>query len=312
MSTITKLDNRIAYEFYLEAINLRIKLISDALINTRDRINYIAGQLYHVGKIHGLRNEFYVKIVDFIEGGTKLDIDYLNDINIRSTKDADWFIAKNPIIVAYFKSIIQLFIEEYNLESYLNVLNKSILDYQTYYRILISYYFNVSNKLLIGEEYVINGIGVLQVVSRKGKISKNVKFKPDWGESLNLLKLFAKKNYPDIYNDYQDHIISKQCFIERLKPYCYNPDTNPTGFKWLVHRHDPSNAWICLYKKRINNDYNIAPSNFVMNETRSQVDFTNNINSVSEIFETNQLGFRDKLNCLNRFDPEYINNFKEM
>jgi len=311
MSTITSLDPKRSYEIYKESLTIKIEHITQSLIITREKINYMANQIYFIGESHGLRNDLYIKIKDFINDGTRPTIEYLQEVNYKNFQSEDWFIAKTQIITNYFKSIVSLFLEEYNLEEYIRVLKLSDLDYKTYYRILISYYFNVANKLLRGEKYVIDNVGLLQVVTRPGIVSKHMKFKPDWGESIRLLKLFAENHHPDIYNDFINKTISKAAFIEKLKPYCYNEETNPTGFKWLIHRHTPTNAWICFYEKKIDTRYNIVPSNFVMNATRSQIDFTNNIQSISEIFETHELGFRDKLNALVRFDSNYINNFEK-
>ena len=312
MLTITKLEPKEAYSIYLEKLDARLENLNSLLIDTRRRINYIANQLVFVGDSFGLRNDLYVKVKHFTQTGAKLSLEYLQEINFKNLSSHDWFISKNPIITTYFKSFVLLSLEEYGLINTIESMTKGKIDYKTYYRILTSYYASVANRLFKGEEYVINRVGTIKVVCKGNKLSTGVKFKVNWGESFKLLKLFASKNYPQIYAEFLNRTIDKRTFIDRMKPYTYDEQVNPTGFKWLVHLHKRESLWLILYKKHIDTKYNIIPSNFIMNATRSQIDFTNNVKSTDEIIESNELGFRDKLNCLVRFDPNYINNFVKL
>ena len=312
MSTITNLDIKEAYNKFNTIITERLKSVEYSIEGTYVKINYISSQLYHVGESFNLRNDLYKVVKDYIDNNTRPSLQYLEGVNFKNLSSEEWFISNNVIITRYFQSFVLEFINIYRLEELKNIYLKCNIDYQTYYRIINSYYNNVANALLKGIEYIMFGVGNLLVVSRRCKLSKGIKYKVDWGESFTTLKEYAKNNHNDLYTLYIEKKLNKRAFIIAMSPYCYDKDKNPNGFKWIVHMHKDQSAWLIFYKKKISTIYNIVPSNFVMNATRSQVDFTNNINSIDEIYDTNQLGFRDKLNCLLRYDINYINRFPNL
>jgi len=312
MSTTTNLDIKESYSYFTNSISEQSKVIDDLLNETRRKALYIATQLVHVGESHNLRIDIFNQVRQYLDGTFRFTREQLEEINIKNMYSEDWFISKTHIITAYFKILIATLINEYKLEEIKKVLTLCNIEYQLYYRIVNTFYTRVSISLLNGFEYNIYNVGILRVASKKANLSRGVKFKIDWGESFKLLKYYANKHYPSIYKDYIEGILNKRAFIHTLIPYTYNETTNPDGFKWLVHLHKEENAWLMFQKKRINPDYNIIPSNFIMNETRSQVDFTNNAKSERDILESGQLGFRDKLNCLLRFDPTYIETFVKL
>lgn len=308
MTTI-ELNIKQSYIRFQKDINERINSFTSEIDINLSRVEYISAQLKFVGESHNLRNDLYKVVNDYYTKDIIPELDYLNEVNFKALESEEWFISTNPVISAYFKSFVNTLIYIYNLRYLKNLYELCNIDYQTYYRIISNYYNNVANSLLKGEEYIIHGVGKLKVISRRMKLSRTTKFKVDWGESLNVLKEFAKNHHYNIYELYINKKINKQSFIHALKPFCYDEKTNPTGFKWLVHLHKDYSAWIIFCNKKINSNYNIVPSNFIMNETRSQIDFTNNIKSIDEIYNSNRLGFRDKLNCLLRYDFNYINRF---
>lgn len=309
MSTITDFTIKESYIEFNNIINDKIKHIDEELQINFNKANYISVQLRHVGESHGLKSELYNFISNFYNDQVLPELSYLQDINFKLLESEEWYVSKNVTINSYFKAFTNILLYIYDLKYIKALYTRCIMDYQSYYRILNLYYNNVANSLLKGNGYIMPGIGKLKVISRRMKSSKLTKFKVDWGESLNVLKEFAKNHHFEIYDLYINKKINKQAFIHALKPYCYDEKNNPNGFKWLVHLHKDYSAWIIFCNKRINPNYNIVPSNFVMNETRSQVDFTNNIKSIDEIYDSNRLGFRDKLNCLLRYDFNYINRF---
>jgi len=310
--TTTDFSIKEAYTKFKESIDLRLTSIDLDIDGLTVRANYIANQLCHVGTIYELRNDLYIVVKDYKENEVIPTLEYLEDVNYKNLHSEEWFISKNPIITNYFKSFVDILISIYNLNNIKKLYESCNIDYQTYYRLITTYYNNVANSLLKGEVYILFGIGRLNVICRRNTLSKTTKYKVDWGESLKVLKEFAKNHYPAIYKDYIDKIINKASFISSLKPYLYDEKNNINGFKWLVHLHKDYSAWLVFTNKKINWNYNIVPSNFVMNETRSQVDFTNNITSINDIYNSNQLGFRDKLNCLLRYDFNYINKFPNL
>lgn len=214
-------------------------------------------------------------------------------------------------IKTYIGQILHLYIRAKELEDEIHIANCNKIPYYLYYFIIEQYYWSVAVSLLMGGYYHIKNIGMIKVVVKKTNFKKK---KVNWGESLALLKEFAKDNHPDIYKEYKDNIISKVEFIDKMKPYVYNERTNPRGFKWLVRITNEFSPWLSYSKANcnINSKYrfSVTPTNFCNTKDRSQSAFVKASRKVEDIIYSKKLGFRDKINALLAFDPNYKDNFK--
>lgn len=173
------------------------------------------------------------------------------------------------------------------------------------------YFENVSYKLLeTGHIYNFYRAGIY--IKIKSKIRKGNKLKPDWGESLKLLKLLAENHNPELAKRYANKDITKQDFINEMKSITYNETTNPNGKKWIVYCNKDLDHWLIINRHHStikNSQYlHITPTNYIINETKSQVDFVKNAKSVKEIIYSGELGFRDKIRALENFDMAFCLN----
>jgi len=137
------------------------------------------------------------------------------------------------------------------------------------------------------------------------KIGKS-RQKPDWGKSFKLLQILLEDINPDLLERYKTKQINKAQLIYDSKPYMYNAKDNPKAPKWLVYDDKDFDFWLVLrtYSSKLKNKdyYSVTPVNFVANETSSQSDFLKEVTNINDIINTSQLGFRDKLVMLEKYD----------
>ena len=185
--------------------------------------------------------------------------------------------------------------------------------YDTLCYIIRRYFFQVQQLLLIGGSYTF--VGVKGTIMIYGKHKSKAKYNnaqmrkvEDWGASLKFLIEQSKRLDEETYNLYKAKLIRKREFLRRLKPHLYSYD-NPKGLKWIIYSEKDFDLWLIL-KTKISKFkpikiYSITPTNFINNETKSQLDFTAKAKDIGEIIESELLGFRDKIRALERFDMEY-------
>lgn len=180
-----------------------------------------------------------------------------------------------------------------NLDDYINKMKRYKLPIRIFKYIIKSHNIQIAKKLLTGYVYTV-GHGVGQIYIKKirrifriyGKeATKNI----DWGETNKLKKKLIEEGV-DIYTK-----------------------DNPSGEQYLVHYTTDYMYWFWWDKgqKVITNSflYTFTPTNFINTPERSQIHFVENAKNKEEIINTKDLGNRDKLYCLIRFDPNHGYNF---
>lgn len=185
--------------------------------------------------------------------------------------------------------------------------------HETLVYIIRRYFLQVQMHLLNGSQYTFPSIGATIKIfgkhRRKAKYNYQV-LKPtiDWGASFKYLIEQSEYLDKETYDLYKKKYITKSDFIRKLRPYLYRHD-NPTGLKWLLYSEKNFDLWLTLRTRLRKLEqlkmYSIVPTNFINNISKSQIDFTNNVNSIGEIIESELLGFRDKIRAIERYDMEY-------
>lgn len=295
------------------------RLMYEALIIINSNNIYSNNALIYINDIRSNKGIYIInKLRKAFNINSTINVDlqldtYLNSIVTGSIQNDE---AK--IIKMYYKLFYKNAVKEI-------LLNERICKYKRYSfdKNLIMYLFReyfkyVGHELLRfnNHEFYTLPKDVMIAVKGKSKIKHGEKYgykrKVDWGSSFRTLKVIANNNYPDILKRYTDNIIKKNEFIKEMSKYTYNEKTNPNGKKWLVYSNLDSNFWLVI-RSRFSNlsgirNYNIVPTNFIENKTRSQIDFTNEVKSVEEIITSNLLGFRDKIRAIERYDYSYLLN----
>ena len=143
-----------------------------------------------------------------------------------------------------------------------------------------------------------------------------MKKKIDWNESMKTLIAIGEELAPELTSRYNERRINKREFIQEMKPYVYNKDTNPDGKRWLVDDNKEHDFWLVIDDTFCNldgmKDYKIEPSNYispkVVNDLgipRKQSEFMKTVTCVHDIIDTEYLGMRDKIMMLEKYDLDY-------
>ena len=284
------------------------------------------------------------KIINYINDVNKNNKSYnkfklLEILGLKSSKElSDSYMQKNYIdkilyysgnnddsrlLYVYYHNFCKYVIDESNVILEIEKYENLILNDRVISTLFNNYFFEVSKELLKPNHisYTLPYNIHIKVIS-KDKNDARKKYNRtydtvEWGESYKTLLAIAKEIDIDVYNKYKNKEIGRKELKELLSKYLYNKDTNPTGKKWLVKSDKDNNLWLVVHSKlsnlNTNSTYNIlnygiVPTNFIVNETRSQVDFTNSVSNVTEIIDSKLLGFRDKIRALERFDFNYCLN----
>ncbi len=227
---------------------------------------------------------------------------------------------QNKLIFSYYYNFMKYAISENDLDLEIEVYENLTFS-PSFISLIFRLYFKHIGLLLLnkGNSYSLPFKILLKIVSKNASLSE-VKYHKirnvDWKASLDTLLSISKDIKPNIYKSYINKNINKKEFIQSMKSYTYNKIDNPTGKKWIVKRLKDYNLWLVLISRYSNltefKNYNIVPTNFIINKTKSQIDFTDNANDIDEIITSKLLGFRDKLRALERFDLTYcMNTFQQ-
>ncbi len=204
-------------------------------------------------------------------------------------------------VISFCENVINLdsIKEELSIYKQLNKLAKPNINY-----CVKQYYFSVQKAILCGHVYTFSGIKFRLYI--RGKYTSNnhnngkPRLKVDWGESLKYLKEQAKKLDSKLYELYNSKYITKKEFIDRMSKY---------KIKWHIYITKTLNYWVRLDTSNstlnLASLYSIVPSNFIGNESRSQIQFTTDNNSIDAVIEYENMGLRDKINSLQRVDSKY-------
>ena len=253
----------------------------------------------------------------------------MNDINISKSeylglvemyntkKNLSDYIIKNSdknLLNVYFYGFIKSYILRYEISKQILRSNFYIvIGFDTICYIIRRYFFQVQQSLLLGESYTFSGIKATIMIYGKHKLKSKYNFAQyrkveDWGASMKFLIEQSKTLDENAYNLYKAKLIRKKDFLKLLRPHLYSYD-NPNGLKWIIYSEKDFDLWLIL-KTKISKFkpikiYSITPTNYINNETRSQLDFSSKVKEINEIIESEILGFRDKIRALERFDMEY-------
>ena len=290
------------YSDYVNSINTNKTYLIDKISNLSERRHVVLNTLLNYRGITICKdtNQILVKIDEAVINGTKEDFTNLRKIlTLKANKKI------SHLLITYRN----LSYKEYLLRKELKPLIKHPVSLKMFNFFVSKYFDKISHNLLRGNTYYLGkGLSRLYVVKKERTINDVVKPAVDWKESLDLLKLIAKNNQPDIYLKYINKKLTKEEFIASMKPHTYNKD-NTSLPRWLVYRTDNDNCWFWWHKAESNvankSAYRFIPSNYINTEIRSQNQLLETMKSVDEIIEHPLLGNRDKLQMVTRFDKLY-------
>lgn len=177
-------------------------------------------------------------------------------------------------------------------------------------KILKEFNFQIS-KYILGSGYSYSlGFNVGSIVIReKERQTINNKTAVNWKESLLELEKIADREARHILSDYKHKLINKYKFIELMKPYTYDKNERPNAPKWIIYHEEPFSYWWYWDKNHCNIPnktlYSFTPANYIHNPTRSQNDFLKTVKCKEDILNSTELGPRDKLQALLKFDPNH-------
>jgi hypothetical protein len=234
----------------------------------------------------------------------QLDVD--ESLKYTNVKEL-MLLKQTPILIKLIKckqSINYRFAELKKLRKY-TLHNRVILD------ILRAYNKELQRDILLGDcIYLGKNLGKMRTIMLKRNFSSS-KRRIDWDKSFYVLENIAKDVAPSIYEDYKNKKINRNIFIEKMRSFVYSYE-NPTFPKWLVDHVDDVVPYIRVrFNNKIpnGNKYVFIPTNFINDDVRSQVSFTDNCKNRDEIIDSTILGTRDKLFALCRYDENITNNY---
>jgi hypothetical protein len=218
------------------------------------------------------------------------------------------------IVIVYIRGLLQAYKNKYEANIKVQLLSQILLipKYTLNY-ILRRYYLQIQFKLLLGHSHLMcNSSTRLRIIGKHRKKASHefaiIKKTEDWGESFKFLIEQSKTLDITSYIQYLNKQITKKEFINKLRPHLYST-SNPNGLKWIIYSNKEFDYWLVASKENSEfsyvEGYNITPTNFINCKHKSQIQFTNNCTDVSQIIYSEELGLRDKIRALERFDIEY-------
>ena len=277
------------------------------IVESRDKVMPNKLLEYCINLKNGIKKHDYMTLVKTFnylrKHDTQLDILKIEHKNTDVEK----------LVRIYYNNVYSYTIDERNLSDRINNLTKLLTIngkairhiHKTYFK-LASYNMLKGNELYLFGDISANVRGKSRLVNQK-KYNRNIA-KVDWKASILTLIAISKDLNLDFGTKYINKELSKKDLISSMKPHVYSK-SSPNKPKWLVYDNKNFDFWLDLFKTRCklenSSDYNIVPTNYIMNETKSQIDFTNNCKSVDDIIYSDLLGMRDKIKALERFDVNY-------
>jgi hypothetical protein len=248
-----------------------------------------------------------IQPVPFIKGNIPTEYNNKYSAYLKNGKYRD-------IINVYMYGFVNSYKKKVAISKEIIESNKFLqVKHETLVYIIRRYFLQVQIHLLTGGSYKFPGIGATIKIygkhKRKAKYNYQV-LRPtvDWGASFKYLIEQSEHLDKETFDLYKKKYITKSDFIRKMRPFLYSY-TNPKGLKWLLYSEKNFDLWLVLRTNLRKLDqlrmYSIVPTNFINNLSKSQIDFTNNVKDISEIIETELLGFRDKIRAMERYDMEY-------
>lgn len=211
----------------------------------------------------------------------------------------------------------------------LELLNKlrsvtaALIPFNVYKKILDAYYNHISNAILRG--YVFNvgphigSIYIQEVYKKMVNSLGEVRPLVDHAASAELLDTIAKSQEEEgihtLYTDYKiRHYYTRNQFIHLMKPYTYS-HTNKHLPKWIVYHTDD---WIPYFRwgNRDNtmsalNLYTFKPTGFINTPKRRTNELLKDVTCVEDIIQFKEIGAKDKMFLIRRFDNNYYINTRK-
>lgn len=297
------------YNLFIDTIN---KELREAKIN-------ISEAKVNIGVIENSLDRFKDKIKVHYIDLDKLKASNYSDLSMLSKTKIDGVIidsykSKDTRIVRDLLRILKskiIDIEKRRRD--IKRLTKYKIDYTTFRRVLGYFNLELSKYILdSGYSYTIpRGGGKIFIHLKKRNFddSKGNTKVINWKESLDLLKTLCK-NVPEAnryLQQYKNKEINKNEFIDKANSIIKDD--------WIVYYYDDKSLWWKWSKTGCNIKnktlYSFTPTNFINTKNRSQIEFTENCKSKRDILDSKQLGMRDKLFALNRFDSLHYLNYME-
>lgn len=287
--------------------------IKESAVSTYTYGKLIMSLLEHVDDIKIIR---YIKEV--MSNNTKEFnysklVAYSKDIEIRNhmlTKQAN---EKTRMFVVYYNTFIKEALKyTYNIEL-LDELDTQRLSDKVIYETIRQYGWQAQIELLENGSIIALGELVYLRIRRKYRVHRKLvgksKHKVDWGESVKKLIELTKEYDYDTYVKYKDKEINKAQLIDNAKSFTYNAKDNPNAPKWLVYDDKEFDFWLIMNThdsplKYIDN-YSVVPVNHISTKDRSQANFLKGVTCREDIILSKDLGFRDKLFMLEKFDLQH-------
>jgi hypothetical protein len=273
-------------------------------------LSYISSSVSHTG-ITNIVNHIPIKDTRY----------YYDEYEIKTVKSINTNVASSEIIQSYIRALILAVQSKHKYTKLIALTTVYTNIPEKIYASIIEDYNKVVQKTILKGEPITFGFGTgvfyvqvkLRIKEYKDTSTRQV---VDWYESLKVLKEIAKRqedaNLHTLYTQYTTKTINKYEFIDNMKQHTYSTE-HPDKEQWLIFRVDDKAAWIVWNKHLANithaGIYSFTPTNYINTEHRSQIEFANTAKSIDEILDSNEIGFRDKLNILLRYDNSYLNTY---
>lgn len=201
---------------------------------------------------------------------------------------------------------------------------KQIKDYEAalitsgaYKKILDAYYEYISKWILQGYIFYVGPhLGKIYIKERyKNFINElgETRAMVDYAKSYAILEEIAYKQEQDgmhkLYSQYKElHVYNRKQFTHAMKAYTYSPD-KPDLPKWIVYHTDDWIPYFIWGNKDSTiselSKYTFKPTSFINTKIRNKELFMENVESIDDIINCNELGAKDKMFLIKKFDSSY-------
>jgi hypothetical protein len=193
----------------------------------------------------------------------------------------------------------------------------ALITSSAYKKILDAYYNYISNWILQGYVFYIGpNLGKIYIKERhKNFINElgETRGIVDYAASYALLESIAKKQEAEgkhqLYTEYKElHKYNIRQFTHAMKSHTYSP-SNPDLPKWIIYHTDdwvPYFIWGNKDKSMTElSKYTFKPTSFINTKLRNKELFISNVENIDDIINCNELGVKDKMFLIKRFDSSY-------
>jgi len=170
---------------------------------------------------------------------------------------------------------------------------------------------NIIREVLRGGKYVFPfGIGKLYIlVGDKFYTANSV----NWAKSMKIINNIAKKDAPELYEDFRNKKIQQFEYIQLMKQHLYPTPGKP---RWVI-LSDDTTAWWVIFKRGNNPNqnkyfYKLKVTHYVKLKHKALALLGKYFNNAEEVINSDDLGFIDKVQVLRIYFNEQKLNYNDI